>query len=75
MGVTDEVIDLFDKFIRERGQSFLEELDVWFSSRKGMNETGAPRRGTGVYMVHYVEDIEEMASLQDLLEQRGSGDD
>jgi hypothetical protein len=74
-GCTDEVIDLFDKFIRERGQSFLEELDVWFSSRKEMNETGAPRRGTGVYMVHYVEDIEEMASLQDLLEQRGSGDD
>lgn len=70
-GCTDQVIELFDKHVRERGQSFLEELDVWFSSRKEMNETGASRRGTGVYMVHYVEDAGEMASLQDLLRERG----
>ncbi len=74
-GCTEEVIGQFDKFIRARGQSFLEELDVWFSSRKEMNETGAERHGTGVYMVHYVEDVDEMTSLQDLLEQRDSGDE
>lgn len=74
-GCTQEVIDLFDKYIRERGQSFLEEMDVWFSSRKEMNETGDERRGTGVYMVHYVEERDEMTSLQDLLEQRGGTDE
>ena len=74
-GCTEEVIDLFDRYIRERGQSFLEEMDVWFSSRKEMNETGKERFGTGVYMVHYVEDVDEMTSLQGLLETRGIAED
>jgi len=74
-GCTKEVIGLFDQYIREKGQSFLEDMDVWFSSRKEMNETGDERFGTGVYMVHYVEDIDEMTSLQSLLEIRGISED
>ena len=74
-GCTDEVIALFDEYIKDRGQAFLEELDVWFSSRKELNEGGKPRKETGLYMVHYVEDEEELGSLQGLLEERGLTED
>jgi hypothetical protein len=74
-GCTDEVIELFEEYIKERGQAFLEELDVWFSSRKDLNKPGEPRQETGLYMVHYIEDKEELDSLQTLLQQRGVGED
>jgi hypothetical protein len=70
-GCTEEVIELFDEFIRKRGQEFLEELDVWFSSRKELNKPGETRKETGLYMVHYVEEQEELIDLQSLLEERG----
>jgi len=69
-GCTDEVIEQFDEFIRARGQSFLEELDVWFSSRKELNKPGEERKETGLYMVHYVEDEDEQDSLQSVLMKR-----
>lgn len=69
-GCTDEVIELFDEFIRVRGQGFLEELDVWFSSRKDLNKAGQKRKETGLYMVHYVEDDDELDSLQSILAKR-----
>ena len=70
-GCTEEVIDEFAKYLKERGQSFLEELDVWFSSRKDENKPGIPTKETGVYMVHYVEEEDDLGSLQELLAQRG----
>ena len=69
-GCTDNVIELFDEFIRTRGQSFLEEMDVWFSSRKELNRPGEERKETGLYLVHYVEDEDELDSLQSILMQR-----
>jgi len=69
-GCTDEVIGLFNEFIRVRGQSFLEELDVWFSSRKELNSPDQERKETGLYMVHYVEDENELDTLQNLLAER-----
>ena len=74
-GCTEEVIKLFDEYIKERGQAFLEELDVWFSSRKDVNKPGEPRSETGLYMVHYIEDKDELGSLQGLLQERGVGED
>jgi len=70
-GCTEEVIGLFDEYVRNRGQSFLEELDVWFSSRRDMNKPGEKRKETGLYMVHYVEDEEELGTLQAVLTERG----
>jgi len=70
-GCTEEVIELFNEFIKTRGQEFLEELDVWFSSRKELSDRSTDRKETGVYMVHYVEDAEDLGTLQDLLEGRG----
>lgn len=70
-GCTDELIDSFDDFIKPRGQEFLEEIDVWFSSRKELNRPGDERKETGIYMVHYVEDIEDQGTLRSLLHKRG----
>lgn len=70
-GCTQEVIDEFSEFLKVRGQSFLEELDVWFSSRKDSNKLGEARKETGVYMMHYVEEKEELGSLQTILRERG----
>jgi hypothetical protein len=69
-GCTDDVIQMFDEYIRVRGQSFLEELDVWFSSRKELNKPGEERKETGLYMVHYVEDEDELETLQSILTTR-----
>ena len=70
-GCTDEVIKLFDEYVRQRGQEFLEELDVWFSSRKDLNRPGEAKQETGLYMVHYVEEEDELLNLQALLKERG----
>lgn len=72
-GCTDEVIEMFDEFIRSRGQEFLEELDVWFSSRKDLNRPGSQLKETGLYMVHYVEDENDLGMLRELLIERGVG--
>jgi hypothetical protein len=70
-GCTDEVIEKFDEYIKPKGQEFLEEIDVWFSSRKEENVPGEPRKETGLYMVHYVEAEEDLDNLRDLLAKRG----
>ncbi|MDJ0710123.1 MAG: DUF6502 family protein [Woeseiaceae bacterium] len=72
-GCSDDVIAKFDEYIRERGQAFLEELDVWFSSRREMNGPQESRKETGLYMVHYVEDQGELGTLKSLLGERGVG--
>jgi hypothetical protein len=70
-GCTTEVIALFDEYIRKRGQTFLEELDVWFSSRRDLNKPGVERKETGVFVVHYVEDEDDLGTLQSVLTERG----
>lgn len=71
-GCTEDVIREFDEYIRKRGQEFLEELDVWFSSRKDQNnKSGESRKETGLYMVHYVEEEGELLDLRTLLQERG----
>lgn len=70
-GCTEDVIKAFDEYIKPRGQDFLEEIDVWFSSRKDENAPGETRHETGVYMVHYVESEQDLGTLKELLAQRG----
>ena len=74
-GCTDEVLALFNEYIRSRGQRFLEEIDVWFSSRRDLSKPGEERKETGLYMVHYVEDQGDYGTLQTLLNDRGIGED
>jgi hypothetical protein len=71
-GCSNNVIELFDDYIKVRGQEFLEELDVWFSAKEKLNKVDETRRGTGLYMVHYVDTDEEKLSLKELLAERGT---
>lgn len=70
-GCSENVIEMFDSYIKTRGQEFLEELDVWFSTNESSNRLNESRKGTGLYMVHYVEEQYDKTSLKELLAQRG----
>jgi len=70
-GCTDNVIQKFDEYIKVKGQGLLEDLDVWFSTNAKLNVPGELHKGTGLYMVHYVEDPSEKMSLKDILIERG----
>ena len=74
-GCTDNVIEMFDSYIKIRGQEFLEELDIWFSTNSKNNDSRENRKGTGLYMVHYVETEEDTVSLRDMILERQEGSD
>ncbi len=74
-GCTDNVIEMFDQYVKERGQRFLEEIDVWFSTNEKNNLSDAKRKNTGFYMVHYVDDGDERAGLREVLFERGMESD
>lgn len=69
-GCTPSVIEKFDEHIKTKGQGFLEELDIWFSANEHLNDPSEKRHGTGLFMVHYVEDQSEKKSLRLLLQDR-----
>ncbi len=66
-GCTTNVIEKFDKHIKAKGQRFLEELDIWFSANEHGNDPNLDRQGTGLFMVHYVENKADKTSLRLLL--------
>jgi len=70
-GCTENVIEMFDRYVKERGQQFLEEIDVWFSTNEKNNIPNAKRKNTGFYMVHYVDDGDEKTGLREVLLERG----
>lgn len=74
-GCSDNVIALFDEYIKVRGQDFLEELDVWFSANEKLNGADNERKGTGIYMVHYVDEDRDKTSLRELLVKRVGASD
>lgn len=70
-GVTENTYALFDEYVKQRGQEFLEELDNWLVSREKV-EKGAPRTiQTGFGMYHYVESPDAKSDLKELLIERG----
>lgn len=70
-GCTDAVIEMFDAYIKDRGQQLLEEIDVWFSANEKSNAPDEKRKKTGFYMVHYVDDLDERVGLREILTKRG----
>lgn len=70
-GCTQNVIDDFDVYIKDRGQRLLEDIDVWFSANEKNNVVGEKRKNTGFYMVHYVDDMDERLDLREILRKRG----
>ena len=70
-GITNSSLDKFDEYIKIRGQEFLEELDNWFASEEKETVKNDERLSTGLYMVHFVENVEDKTSLSELLRRRG----
>jgi len=66
-GCTKKELDEFDPYVKSKGQALLEDFDVWFSKRSKDRRTSEHVYGTGVYMVHYVEEETEKQGLSDLL--------
>jgi hypothetical protein len=70
-GVTPTTVNLFDEFVKQRGQEFLEELDNWLVAREKL-EKGVPRTiQTGFGMYHYIETPDAKMDLKELLIERG----
>ena len=70
-GVTPTTVSLFDRFVKERGQEFLEELDNWLVAREKTEKTEPRSIQTGFGMYHYIETPEDKKSLKELLLERG----
>jgi hypothetical protein len=72
-GCTDETIERFDKYVKEVGQAFLENLDNWIAvnDKQGRGGDEEERKETGVYIVQYVESRDEKKMLGALLRERG----
>jgi hypothetical protein len=70
-GVTPNTVELFDQFVKSRGQEFLEELDNWLVARQKKEKDVERTIQTGFGMYHYIEDPAEKTTLRDLLKERG----
>lgn len=70
-GLTRESIKEFDKYIKQRGQDFLEELDNWFVAREKGDKDKPARQNTGLCMIHYIVNEDDEKDLKDLLVERG----
>ncbi len=76
--MTRDELQIFDTYLKHKGQEFLETIDIWFSSNvtnKEEKPTNDNTYNTGVAMVQYIEwRPEDKESLHDLLVQMGRAD-
>ncbi|NIV18094.1 MAG: hypothetical protein GWN47_06690 [Woeseiaceae bacterium] len=70
-GLSEESLEKFDAYIKKRGQQFLEEIDNWFVAMEKVDKGKSDLKSTGLCMVHYVVDEEDMKDLRELLVERG----
>ena len=70
-GVTPTTLNLFDEFVKQRGQDFLEELDNWLVAREKLEKEVPRTIQTGFGMYHYIETPDAKSDLRELLIERG----
>lgn len=71
-GLSLDSIAMFDAYIKDRGQEFLEELDNWFVLQQKKDKHSTEEKvNTGLCMVHYVVNDVDMQDLRELLVERG----
>jgi hypothetical protein len=70
-GLSAKSIEMFDEYIKHRGQEFLVELDNWFVVHQKHDKHKSDKKNTGLCMVHYVVNEEDMQDLRELLVERG----
>jgi hypothetical protein len=64
-GITKDDLKEFDRFIRERGQIFADDIDNWLSDRDKEGCRDGIKTGVGIY--HYiVNEDDERALTKDL---------
>jgi hypothetical protein len=56
-GLRREELGAFDRYIRDRGQIFADDIDNWLSARSQEGQTGTVQTGVGFY--HYVVNEED----------------
>jgi len=70
--LTRQELEIFDEYLKRKGQEFLETIDNWFSSHVAEKKPGQEAFDTGVAMVQYIEwQPEDKQSLHELLASMG----
>ncbi len=72
-GLPRNELALFDKFIRERGQLFADDIDNWLSDRSEKGQQNAVQTGVGFY--HYVVNNEDEQDFGKALVIEGPSDE
>jgi hypothetical protein len=57
--ITRADLQAFDKYVRERGQQFADDIDIWLSSRPPSESSDAETVHTGIGIYHYVVNDED----------------
>jgi hypothetical protein len=72
-GLPVEALEAFDKYIRDRGQIFADDIDNWLSARSEEGQPGTVQTGIGFY--HYVVNEEDERDFGKTLRVEGVKDD
>jgi len=72
-GLPREALEAFDKYIRERGQIFADDIDNWLSARSQDEQPGTVQTGIGFY--HYVVNEEDERDFGNTLRVEGVRDE
>jgi Family of unknown function (DUF6502) len=72
-GLPRSELDAFDKYVRDRGQIFADDIDNWLSTRSEKGKQGAVQTGIGFY--HYVVNEEDERDFGKALHMEGAKDE
>lgn len=72
-GLPRDLLGAFDKYIRDRGQIFADDIDNWLSARSHEEQTGTVQTGIGFY--HYVVNEEDERDFGKTLRVEGVKDE
>jgi len=72
-GLPREALGEFDKYIRDRGQIFADDIDNWLAERSNEGQKGAVQTGIGFY--HYVVNEEDERDFGKTLRVEGVKDE
>jgi Family of unknown function (DUF6502) len=72
-GLPQEALEAFDKYIRDRGQIFADDIDNWLSAKSHKGQVGTVQTGIGFY--HYVVNEEDERDFGNTLRVEGDGNE
>jgi hypothetical protein len=72
--ITQAELQAFDKYVRERGQIFADDIDIWLSSRAQPTASDVDQVHTGIGIYHYVLNDEDELEFNRLQTTEGTKD-